>query len=137
MQSKSKSKRNQSLRIDFPNYQVRCIITSIKLIMSCRWDGIWNGYTHGLELCCPIRFIRRTRWWPLTYAKIDVALAAAHDQHIGSLVGEGQSTIEIGLLQHGHRYEEFDRIPVAVEGKLSVGHATERHLTMGIGCQAK
>jgi len=90
---------------------------------------------HGAsELRCPIRFIRRTRC-PLTYAKIDVALAAAHDQHIGSLVAEGQSAVQVRLLQHGHRNEELDRIPVAVEGELSVGHATERHLTMGIGCQ--
>lgn len=69
---------------------------------------------------------------PLTYAKIDVTFTPAHDQHVGPFVGEGQRSIR--LLQHGHRDEELDRIPVTMEGQLSIGHAAQRHLPMRISC---
>lgn len=86
-----------------------------------------DGSDRDSELC-----LRATV--PLTYAKIDVTLATAHDQHIGSLVGEGQSSVQVRLLQHRHRNKELHGIPMTMEGKLSVGHTTQRHLSMGIGC---
>lgn len=77
-----------------------------------------------LELGCTVS--------ALTYAKIDVTFAPAHDQHVGSFVGEGQRPVR--LLQHGHRDEELDRIPMTMEGQLSIGHAAQWHLPMRISC---
>lgn len=71
----------------------------------------------------------------LTYAKIDVTFAPAHDQHVGSFVGKGQRSVR--LLQHWHRDEELDRIAMTMEGQLSIGHTAQRHLPMRISCKTQ